>query len=486
MGKFIYAAPECMESPDEADARCDVYSLGMTAVFALAGRRLSHAALYDRMKLIGRLSCSDAVKAALTRATAPEAGERYGRMADFCAALREAIAKPLPTPPHRPAPEPEPEGARDVRFTCTGCRATLRTTDRLAGRLFRCPKCGIVVSVPSAPPAPGGQEQVFHLAQTAAVAWRSLQEKGEDEQRKAIDAAAAASTDEAREMAQQIAQHLAPVPAEARDSMRRTEDASGLPREFTNSIGMRFVLVQPGRFLIGSPEDEAGRFEDETQHEVTITEAFYLGVHQVTQGQWKRVMGNNPSWFSRFGGGKYSVRDVGDAELDLFPVESVSWEDAQAFLKKLAALPEEAKQRREFRLPSEAEWEYACRGGPDWSPLPFHVDQPASSLPSSQANFNGSYPYGGATEGPALLRTCRVGSYRPNRLGLYDMHGNVCEWCNDCYDVNDAAPGRPRRVARGGGWSVFGRDCRAASRDLYAPSDSPINLGFRAAAVLRQ
>src|SRR5262249_25959854 len=127
-------------------------------------------------------------------------------------------------------------------------------------------------------------------------------------------------------------------------------------QSFTNSIGMRFVLVEPGKFLMGSPPGEADRSDDETQHEVTITRAFWMGVCPVTQGQWGAVMGNNPSHFSRVGGGKDRVKDVSDAELDLFPVERVSWQDAQDFLKKLEALNEEVRIGREYRLPSEAEW----------------------------------------------------------------------------------------------------------------------------------
>src|SRR5206468_856010 len=112
----------------------------------------------------------------------------------------------------------------------------------------------------------------------------------------------------------------------------------GLPRELVNSIGMKFVLVKPGTFLMGSPAEEADRANDETQHEVMITRPYWLGVYPVTQGQWKTVMSSNPSHFSRTGEGKDSVKDVSDAEFELFPIESVSWEDAQAFLKKLAAL----------------------------------------------------------------------------------------------------------------------------------------------------
>jgi sulfatase modifying factor 1 len=242
-----------------------------------------------------------------------------------------------------------------------------------------------------------------------------------------------------------------------------------------NSIGMRFALVPPGRFLMGSPQEEAERSEDETPHEVGITGAFWLGVFAVTQGQWRAVMGNNPSWFCAGGGG---AELVGGMDTDGFPVETVSWEDAQEFLVKLNALADGTNNPLTYRLPSEAEWEYACRGGPMSSSKPFHFDEPTDSLSCHQANFNGKYPYGGAGKGKPLKRTCEVGSYRPNRLGLYDVHGNVWEWCADWYGDYPQGPvvdplGSPDgsyRVIRGGSWFSDGRYCRAAVRNRGAPS----------------
>jgi formylglycine-generating enzyme required for sulfatase activity/predicted Ser/Thr protein kinase len=276
---------------------------------------------------------------------------------------------------------------------------------------------------------------------------------------------------------------------------------SGLPREFTNSIGMRFVLVEPGTFLMGSPPDEQGRDDDETQHEVTITKPFYLGVHQVTQGQGKKVMGNNPSEFSRNGECQDSVRDVSDADLDLFPVEGVSWEGAQEFLQALNELDEEARSGREYRLPTEAEWEYACRGGHliknlrERHTLPFHLDRPTSSLSSTQANFDGKRPDGGAPKGPYLERPCKVGSYQANVLGLYDMHGNVAEWCQDWYDANAyhqknrKDPQGPDdgqyRVNRGGSYFYNALCCRAASRAQEDPKLQDPSYGFRVVCVPR-
>jgi uncharacterized protein (TIGR02996 family) len=255
--------------------------------------------------------------------------------------------------------------------------------------------------------------------------------------------------------------------------------------EVVNSIGMRLALIPPGRFRMGSPAGEMERFRTEEAHEVEITRAFYLGVFAVTQGQWLRVMGTNPSCFCATGRGGEKVKglDTGD-----FPVEQVSWEEAQAFLAKLTALPAEKEAGWSYRLPSEAEWEYACRGGAS-SSTPFCFGE---SLASAQANFNGEYPYGGAEEGPNLGRTCPAGSYRRNAWGLFDLHGNIREWCSDWYDENyGKSPAQDPlgpsngsfRVVRGGSWGNVGLNCRAAVRIRFAPSHRGDLLGFRVAAV---
>jgi formylglycine-generating enzyme required for sulfatase activity len=272
--------------------------------------------------------------------------------------------------------------------------------------------------------------------------------------------------------------------------LRGQEAGKGLKlaKEVTNSIGMKLVLVPPGKFTMGSPKTEKDRGDDEQEHEVEITRPFYLGAFEVTQAQYEKVMGTNPSWFSVTGEGK---KDVAGLDTRNFPVERVSWKDAVEFCKRLSALPEEKKAGRVYHLPTEAEWEYACRGGPVSSRAPFHFKKPSASLSFGQANFWSEDPYGGGTKGLPLLRTCPVGSYEPNRLGLYDMHGNVYEWCADAYDKGyyakspqrdpqgpDAGP-NASRVLRGGSWSSIGRYCRAAYRGRYGPGDRYLGFGFR-------
>jgi formylglycine-generating enzyme required for sulfatase activity len=254
----------------------------------------------------------------------------------------------------------------------------------------------------------------------------------------------------------------------------------------TNSIGMKLVRIPKGTFTMGSPAGEVRHQGDEQQHKVEITKDFYLGMHEVTQAQYRKVTGSNPSHFCANGGGKSQVKgmDTGD-----FPVENVSYEDAVAFCKKLSDLPAEKKANRTYRLPSEAQWEQACRGGaPSSQPFPF-----GGSLSSRHANFNGHDPFGGAGKNVWLGRTCKVGNYKPNKFGLFDMQGNVWEWCADWYAEDYYGKSPPRdplgpaqgvdRVIRGGSWISPGRNCRSANRFRVRPELRNHDVGFRVALV---
>ena len=247
----------------------------------------------------------------------------------------------------------------------------------------------------------------------------------------------------------------------------------------TNSIGMKLAFIPAGEFMMGSPESEADRGDNEKQHRVRITRPFYMGVYEVTQEQYERVMGENPSYFSSTGRGK---DEVAGRDTRNHPVETVSWDDAVEFCRKLSA-----QEGRTYRLPTDAEWEYACRAG---TQTPFHF---GSQLNGREANCDGNYPYGTQTKGPYLERTTEVGSYRPSAWGLYDMHGNVWEWCQDWYDSDYYAnsptddPQGPssgsNRVFRGGSWSYLARNCRSAIRYYLSPGLESTFLGFRLALV---
>ena len=198
---------------------------------------------------------------------------------------------------------------------------------------------------------------------------------------------------------------------------------------------------------------------------MVLTGPFYLGLFPVTQAQYEVVMGSNPSRFRGAAGGGPD-----------HPVESVSWDDAAAFCARLSALPAEKEMGRVYRLPTEAEWEYACRAG-TLTPFSF-----GASLSASQASFDGQHPYGEGSRGPAPPRTARVGTFAANLFGLYDMHGNVWEWCSDWFDAayyqrspRQGPPGPAEgafRVLRGGSWRNQAVTCRAAYRNALAPTSA--------------
>jgi formylglycine-generating enzyme len=233
----------------------------------------------------------------------------------------------------------------------------------------------------------------------------------------------------------------------------------------TNALGMEFAWCPPGTFLMGSPPSEPERSDDENQHRVTLTKGFWLGVTPVTQAQWQAVMGSNPS--------NFQGQDR--------PVEQVSWDDCQEFCKKLAE-----RDGRRYRLPTEAEWEYACRAG---TTTPFHF---GATLSTDQANYDGNYTYGKGKKGKYRKETAPVGSFSPNAWGLCDMHGNVWEWCQDWYapypqsDIRDPQGSKSgdARVVRGGSWVDLPWWCRAAYRRRGAPGFRFYYLGCRVVLCL--
>jgi formylglycine-generating enzyme required for sulfatase activity len=230
-----------------------------------------------------------------------------------------------------------------------------------------------------------------------------------------------------------------------------------------NGVSLEMVKIPGGRFLMGSPETEAKRDDDEgPQHYVNVPE-FFMGKYPVTQAQWQAVMGNNPSYFK----GKNR------------PVEKVSWNEATKFCQKLSK-----KTGRDYRLPSEAEWEYACRAG---TKTPFYFGE---TITPELVNYHGNKTYGNGPEGKYRRETTDVGIFPPNSFGLYDMHGNVYEWCADEWHKNyDGAPtdgsvwldgDKQRSPLRGGSWFKYPNLCRSAFRYSYAWRDYHFNvIGFR-------
>jgi formylglycine-generating enzyme required for sulfatase activity len=244
------------------------------------------------------------------------------------------------------------------------------------------------------------------------------------------------------------------VPAAAATTDRRT--------------GLTLVEVPPGRFGMGSPPGEAGRIALERLHEVTIARSFYLGQHEVTQQEWRAVLGDAPSHFS----------DCGPR----CPVENVSFDDAKRFLDALNA--SQASSELVYRLPTEAEWEYACRAG---ATTPFAT---GSAITTLQANFNGKEPYAASVPGLYRERPVRAGGFAPNAWGIADMHGNISEWTADWFEAYaPEAVSDPRgpsagelRAIRGGSWASGGAALRCAARTGAAPSLRDPRIGLRIAA----
>ncbi|MCE9525213.1 MAG: protein kinase [Planctomycetales bacterium] len=242
-----------------------------------------------------------------------------------------------------------------------------------------------------------------------------------------------------------------------------------LPPTYKNTLGMEFVIVPKGKSWLGGGNGKLG------DNEVMISADFYLGKYEVTQEEWEKVMGENPSHFSRIGGGQDAVKDISDADLKRFPVEYVSWDQCQSFVAKLNERVKETGWV--YRLPTLVEWEHACRGGGRRPALEYgfdyYFDQPTNTLLPDQSNFKSGEK--------ALNRTCMVGSYKPNRLGLYDMHGNVWEWCLD--ELKDDK-GASRRRPLGGCFWDDSKICRAGFRRTGHPSSHRHQtLGLRLARV---
>jgi len=291
----------------------------------------------------------------------------------------------------------------------------------------------------------------------------------------------------------------AEVPAWAKVSPEQAAAAKklGVPVALENSVGMRFVLIPPGTFMMGSrdpaaevarrcnmPNAQAGWFYDEhPRHEVTLTSAFYMSIHEVTQRCYETVITPDAKDPEK------KIKKISDDYDDEFkgpnhPVVRVSWSLAEKFCQTLGA--QEAEKGRKYFLPTEAQWEYASRAGTE---TPFCFGETVST---DQANYHGDYTYGDGKKGTNRERTSPVGSLGANVWGLCDMHGNVSEWCADRYDkYGGAAETDPKgpeegnqRVLRGGSWRSYPGACRTGFRHRNDAGASSYNIGFRVCCVI--
>lgn len=259
--------------------------------------------------------------------------------------------------------------------------------------------------------------------------------------------------------------------ADFEQARRLTNPQSKRPDPITNSIGMVLVHIPAGEFLMGTPENDPSKAWDEIPHRVRISKPFCMGKYEVTQGQYKKVMGKNPSYFAKL------------PDPDQHPAEQVSWDDAVSFCRALSELPDEKAAGRSYRLPTEAEWEYACRAG---TTTAYHFGNDANDL--------GKYAlFGGHKAG--IWTTQKVGIKLPNAWGLHDMHGGVWEWCADEYGpyrvetevVDPQGPDKGiGKVARGGSWDYGAVKCRSAQRfggEVLSRSFTNFAFGFRVVMV---
>jgi len=495
MGTVDFMSPEQALDAKHVDQRADIYSLGISLYYLLTGESAYHGdsamarLLAHREDPIPSLSAAvpevpESLDAVFHKMVAKQPEDRYQTMAEVIAELKASAASVDSRPDELPKTLGVQPAVRTGSEQTSTARARTQDTDptrqtdqrsrrwwqnrtvQIAGGML----AAVIVAVAVLIVAVGnGHREARPIAEANPPRPPNTKVPPES--------SADASADHAPPLA------IAPFTAdEAKQHQQTWADYLGVPVEMTNSIGMKFVLIPPGEFDMGSTQEEVDRLLSEAKqqkrsqwyldrfpveaprHRVRITRAFYLGVCEVTQSQYERVMGSNPSHF---------IESGADA-----PVERVSWKDALEFCQRLSVLAE--KKSAEYRLPTEAEWEYACRGG---TTTRYYFGDGAAQL--------GEHAWWAKNSG---RKTHLVGQKKPSPFGLHDVHGNVFEWCQDWYaegyyaDSPPSDPSGPRqgtlRVCRGGSHFSSAMDCRAAVRDKWDPPDRRNGgLGFRVALV---
>ncbi len=453
LGTPSYMAPEQVRGEqDKIGPLCDVYALGVILFELLTGRRpfegpttavLARILIEPPPAIVSmRPDVDPKLAAVCERAMVKEPAERFASMEAFAKALTEYLAVPPSAAPPVPRPEksvppplpPPSVHRRSVAPTSPGSQLSFPVEAPTAAKRVRERKRQWRVAAWA---GAGLIAVIVFIASFAYLAGGGRKSPG-DGDKKANGSA----------------------PAEKKS-------AEALPATYKNRLGMEFVHVPKGKSWLGGGDGRPG------DREIEIKEDFYLGKYEVTQGDWAKLMRSRPSHFGRAGGGAEAVKDIPDEELEQFPVELVSWDEAQLFLAELNK--RDQVEGWKYRLPTQVEWEYACRGGPMTdrldSTFSYYFERPTNQFLPAQANFEHA--------DKRLNRTRKVGSYKPNRLGLFDMHGNVWEWCDDLFAPNDNNP----PWVRGGGWNNISGQMTATVRGAIPSSHRHSNQGLRVARV---
>jgi formylglycine-generating enzyme required for sulfatase activity len=431
IGTPDYMAPEQGDDPHQADIRADLYSLGCTLYHLLTGKVPFAGGTF--LQKINRHRAAIPVPVEQLRPEVP---------APVAMIVRRLMAK-------RPAERIQ-----------TPAEVAAALTAVLEGRsLPPLPAAAITATLPA-------ERTIADLDTVSELSsQRSLLEEPAPSSKRWLWLALAAGALGPMVLIAGVVVLLLLRPSAEKPKLRPgpAANAPEMEKLVTNSIGMKLTLIPAGKFTMGSPPDELGRRGDEgPPHEVAISRPFYLGVYEVTQEQYERVTGVNPSGFNR-----------ANAAGPEYPVETVSWDDAVAFCQKLSARTSERNAGRTYRLPTEAEWEYACRAG---SKTPYYFTK---GTLEQHAWFNVN----------SQQHTHPVGQRTPNPWGLHDMYGNVWEWTADYYGEHASTPAvDPRgpatgnfRVFRGGAWNDAATDLRSAHRYHYGVYRAQSNIGFRVA-----
>ncbi len=553
IGTPAYMPPEQVLDASTIGPAADVYSLGVILFELLTGRRPFEgplAAVYGQILHTPapvpsslRPDLDSQLDAICLKAMAKKEDERFGSVTALIDALSRYLgAETVPMPNRPPAPRPQPPtvparpAADEDKVTCSACGRQLRVPGSLRGKRLKCPRCGASLGGAPEAPRPVTPPVVAVAAVTPTSPASPPDTVGEPAPAPRPAAVPKPPPIPPRAAPAIISRPppLAPPPRPRRRSRRviiavvlailltalfwalvlmggegpfgfGKRGADPTKGETTNSIGMKLVPLPAGKFLMGSPDDEADREDDEGLHEVEITRPFHAGACEVTIGQFRRFIEatGHKTDAERSGGGcgydaaranpfgydpAYGWRDAGWPVTDEHPVANVSWNDAVAFCKWLSE-----KEGKAYGLPTEAEWEYACRAGTRtrfWIGDDLEGLVGAGNVPDASARK--LFPDWTTTAGgDGHVFSAPVGQFRPNPWGLSDTHGNVWEWCADWYGPYDAGPVKgPKgpdsgddRVLRGGSWFSNARYCRSADRFHKLPDTVNVNFGFR--VVLR-